>query len=111
MGFTHAGSLSVSKAEVSSVVGTITKAPTKSTAGKLKVAVNRNTALATVGGAVTVTLRKGAAVKVITGTVANGQSILALPKLAKGSWTVSVAYLGADNFNAKTVAVSAIRVK
>ena len=111
VGFTHAGSLSVSKAEVSSVVGTITKAPTKSTAGKLKVAVNRNTALATVGGAVTVTLRKGATVKVITGTVANGQSILALPKLAKGSWTVSVAYLGADNFNAKTVAVSAIRVK
>lgn len=111
VGFNHSGSFTVVRASVNSVVGAVTKAPTKSAAGNLKVTVTRAAELAAVGGTVQVTLTKGATTKVITANVVNGIANVALPKLPSGSWSVSIAYQGDSNYAASTVSVASLKVK
>ena len=45
-------------------------------------------------GKVTVTLKKGSAKKTAKATLKNGVAKVKLPKLAKGTWKVKIAYAG-----------------
>lgn len=111
VGFTQTGTLSVGKIHVNTLVGKVTKAPTKRKAGSLKVTLTRNTSLAAVGGNVRVTLTKGSVSKVINAAVTSGAASVVLPKLASGTWSVVVAYLGDNNFNARNLAATKLKVK
>lgn len=102
-GFTQAGTVTVEKSATSSIVGTVTKAPTALATGTLNVAITRNVALPKVGGTVKVTLTKDAVTKVVTAKVSNGVANVVLPKLVSGTWTVSYQYLGDATFAAGSV--------
>lgn len=102
-GFTQTGTVSVEKSATSSIVGTVTKAPTALATGTLNVAITRNVALPKVGGTVKVTLTKDAVTKVVTAKVTNGVANVVLPKLVSGTWTVSYQYLGDATFAAGSV--------
>jgi hypothetical protein len=99
-GFTQTGTVTVEKSATTSVVGSVTKAPTATAAGKFTVTVTRDAALPKVGGTVKVTLTKGSVTKVIKAAVANGVANVVLPKLEIGAWTVSYQYLGDATFAA-----------
>ncbi|MFM6980932.1 MAG: Ig-like domain-containing protein [Micrococcales bacterium] len=111
VGFTHTGSLTVTKLDVANVTGRVTKAPTKRASGTLKVTVVKSAGQPAIGGSVQVTLRNGTTTKVITSAVANGGSNVALPKLAKGSWAIELVYLGDTTFNTKSITISSVKVK
>ena len=111
VGFTHTGTLVVNKASVTGVTNQITKAPTKSATGSLKVTVGRNSSLAQVSGTVRVTLTKGATTRVIDAPVTNGVATVVLPKLPSGAWTIQSVYLGDSNFEASSIRVTALKVK
>ena len=99
-----------SKAAVSKIAGAVTKTPTTAKAGTYKVTVTAPSGLAKATGKVTVTLKKGSLKKTVTGTVKAGVVSIAVPKLAKGTWTASVAYAGDANYAAKTATGASIKV-
>lgn len=101
----------MNKVAVSTVVGKVTKAPTKNAVGSLKVTVTAPTGLTAAAGTVAVTVTKGATTKTLNASVVNGVATLVLPKLASGSRTISVAYQGDSNYSARTVTASSLKVK
>ena len=111
VGFTQTGTLVVNKTAVSSVVGLVTKAPTKKAVGSLKVTVTAPSGLAAAGGTVAVTITKGALTQTINAPVVNGIATVVLPKLAVGSWATSVAYQGDDNYSPRTITSASLKVK
>ncbi len=81
----------VAKAGVTASVAV--KGATSKKKGKATVTLSSSKAT----GKVTVTLKKGKATKKVTTTVAGGKGTVKLPKLAKGTWKVTVAYAGDAN--------------
>ena len=55
-------------------------------------------------------IKRGTTVKKVTGTLSSGVVTIAVPKLSKGTWTVSVAYAGDANYSAKTATGASIKV-
>ncbi|MGC4174447.1 Ig-like domain-containing protein [Demequina sp.] len=104
------GSVVSSKSAVSKVAGAVSKTPTSTKAGAYKVTVSAPAGLAKASGKVTVTLKKGSSKKTVTGTLKSGVVTIAVPKLAKGTWTASVAFAGDANYAAKTAAGASIKV-
>lgn len=92
--FEKAGTLTVTKAAVSSTVTTVVKAPTTVAGGSYRVDLTTPVGVGPATGGVEVTLSKGAVTRKATGVLANGTTTVALPALPAGSWTTSVAYLG-----------------
>lgn len=111
VGFTHTGSLTVNKTNVASVKAVVTKAPSRTKTGKLKVTVTSASGLEVAAGTVRVTATKGSTTKVIEGTLSAGTVTVTLPKLASGSWKIQVAYQGDAKYHAKTVSASSVRVR
>lgn len=109
--FTKTGSLAVTKAKVVKTAGAVLKVPTTKTAGSYRVAVTTASGLAKATGKVTITLKKGTLTKKVVGTLSNGAVTVAVPKLAKGIWKVTVAYPGDKNYLAATVAGAGFTVK
>jgi len=108
---TVAGASVVSKkAAVTKVAGAVTKTPTTTAAGKYTATVTQPSGLAKATGKVTVTLKRGTTVKKVTGTLSSGKVTITVPKLAKGTWTASVAYPGDANYAAKTATGASIKV-
>jgi hypothetical protein len=71
------------------VTGAVTKVPTSRKAGKYKVRITG------IGKAkVKVKLKKGSKTKTLTGTLKNGVVTLSVPKLAKGTWKVTISWPG-----------------
>ena len=98
------------KNAVSKVTGAVSTTPTTAKTGKYKVTVTQPSGLAKATGAVTVSVKHGTTVRKVTGTLASGIVTVTVPKLVKGTWTVSVAYAGDANYAAKTAAGASINV-
>lgn len=111
VGFTRAGTLTVTKGAVLKAAGKVAKAPTSKKAGSYTVTVSAPAGLAAAGGKVTVTLTKGKTKKKATGTLRAGKAKVALPKLPTGTWTVTIAYAGDADYTAAKGAGSAVKVK
>jgi hypothetical protein len=84
----------VAKAATGRPTVAITKKPTARKGGSAKVSVPTPTGLPKATGKVTVTLKKAAATKRVTGTLKSGVATVTLPKLPKGTWTVTATYPG-----------------
>lgn len=81
-------------------------------AGTATVTVPTSSGLATPGGKVKVTITQGKTKKTVTGTLgSSGTAKVKLPKLAKGSWKVTVAYLGDATYQPGTPKVFKLAVK
>jgi len=94
---TAAATITVTAAKVSVKRGT-TKKPTTKKTGTSSLTLKSATGAA-VDGKVTVTFtKKGQKTKVKTVTIKAGKGKITIPKLAKGTWTVSVKYAGTTNF-------------
>lgn len=96
-----------------------TKAPTfaaKGTikakkAGKATVRVATTAGLAKAGGKVKIVLKKGKTSRTVTATVRSGVASVKLPKLAKGTWSVKVTYLGDPTYLASKTVSKTLKVK
>jgi hypothetical protein len=112
VGFSKTGTLVVSKATVTKVSGKVTKAPTSKKAGALTATVQAPAGLAKATGAVTVTLTKGAKVTKVTAKLtAAGTVKVKLPKLAKGTWKVAVAYAGDATYLQAASTATTLKIK
>lgn len=87
-----------SKLKVSAVKGSVLKAQTAKGRGKyrVKITVPKGSKAAT--GKVTITLTKGKTKKTVSATLRNGAATITLPKLAKGTWKVTITWPGSTTF-------------
>lgn len=109
---TSTHTLSVAKATVSVKRNKIAKKPTSRRSGKTSVSVG-STAGKVASGKVTVTFKKkGQKTRTKKVTVKNGKASVTIPKLAKGTWKVTVKYTGSDNYAASaTRSAGSVKVK
>lgn len=92
------GAVTVAKAAVTVKRNKITRKPTTRTTGRTSVTV-RPTTSGVVTGKVTVRFtKKGKKSKAKTVTVRNGKTSVTIPKLATGTWRISVKYAGSSTF-------------
>lgn len=98
------------KATVTKVAGAVTKTPTSTASGSYTVTVTQPTGLAKATGKVTVTIKRNAVVKTVTGTLSSGKVTVTVPKLSKGTWSVSISYAGDANYASKTATGASIKV-
>jgi hypothetical protein len=97
----------VSRAKASKVKGVVAKTPTSRKGGRYKVTITTPKGASTASGKVTVKLKKGKTTKTITGKLARGVVTVALPKLARGTWKVTISWPGdAHYLTAKATAPS-----
>lgn len=82
------------KAKARKLAGTVVKAPTSRRGGRLSVKVTVPKGAAKATGKVTVKLKKGSRTVTVTGTLRGGTVTVALPKLAKGTWKVTLSWRG-----------------
>jgi hypothetical protein len=92
--------LTVAKAAPGQPTLKVTKLPTTATAGKATVAVPTPAGLAKAGGKATVVLTKDAATQKVAVKVKAGKATVKLPKLARGTWSVVVAFGGDAHYKA-----------
>ena len=97
-GSTASTSLTVGKVGVAGVAYKLNAKPTAKKKGKATVTVKAPAGLAKATGKVKVTLKKGKTVKVVSGTLSAGKKSLTLPKLPKGTWKLTVGYVGNGNY-------------
>lgn len=93
------------------LAGTVSKAPTSKKPGKYAVKVTPAAGRAAASGKVTITLAKGKTKKKLTGTLAKGVLTVNVPKLAKGTWKVTISWAGDTNHLAATAKGASIKVK
>lgn len=111
VGFEKPGTLVVTKGVVAGTSGAVVKAPRPGRTGTYRVTVAAPAGLAPATGTVTVTLTKGKARKVVTGTLVAGAGTLRLPKLPRGTWKVALAYAGDASYLAAGGAGAPVKVK
>jgi hypothetical protein len=93
-GSTATTSLKVTKVGVAGVAYKLNTKPTSKKKGKATVTVGAPSGLAKPTGKVTLTIKKGKTVKVVSGTLSAAKKTLTLPKLPKGTWKLTVGYAG-----------------
>ena len=101
----------VVKAKASKVAGAVSKAPTSKQAGKYKVTISTPAGKAKAGGKVTLKLKKGKLTKTVTGTLKNGTVTVTVPKLARGTWKVSISWAGDAIYQAGSANGASIKIK
>lgn len=109
-GATTTRTLTITKGKVSRVVAKVTTKPTSKAKGKATVTVTTPTGLAQATGKVTITLTKGSRSTSTTATLASGKATLTLSTLAKGTWKLSVKYLGSTTYAAASGATTSLVV-
>lgn len=97
--------------KVSKVTGGVVKAPTSRRGGTYRVAIAVPKGARAVAGTVTVKLKKGAVTKTVTGTLKKGAVTVKVPKLAKGTWKVTITWPGDATFAKTSKAGKAIKVR
>lgn len=80
--------------KVSKVTGVVVKAPTSRKGGTYKVTVRVPKGASTASGRVTVKVKKGKVTKTLRGRLSRGAVTVKLPKLAKGTWKVTISWPG-----------------
>ncbi|WP_181410903.1 Ig-like domain-containing protein [Nocardioides humi] len=101
----------VNPAAPSAVAGKVKKAPTSKKAGKVKVTVAAPAGAAPASGKVKLVLKKGSVKNKVTATLSNGAIKVSVPKLAKGTWQLTVKYVGDSNYTAADSATVKVKVK
>ena len=104
-------SITVAKIGANKVLGSVTKAPTSKKAGKYKVTIDGPSGLTKATGKVTLKFAKGKTTKTVTGNLKGGDVTVSVPKLAKGSWKVTISWPGDSNYLSAKKSEKAIRVK
>jgi len=98
------------RVKASKVKGAIVKAPTSRKAGKYKVTITAAKGVSVPSGKVTVKLKKGKTTKTITGKLSRGAVTVSLPKLAKGTWKVTISWPGDTRYLPTSVAGTSVKV-
>ncbi|HWK28521.1 MAG TPA: Ig-like domain-containing protein [Solirubrobacter sp.] len=93
------------------VAGKVTKAPTTRRAGKYRITIAAAKGLAKPGGKVKIKLKKGKTTKTITGKLVRGTVTVKLPKLARGTWKVTISWPGDKKYLAASASGASIKVK
>lgn len=100
----------VRKAKARSLKGAVAKAPTSKKAGTFKVTIAAPKGGKIATGKVTIKLRKGKTTKTITAKLVKGAVTIKVPKLAKGTWKVTISWPGDASYQAAS-ATGSIKVK
>jgi hypothetical protein len=100
----------VARAKVSKVKGVVVKAPTRRKGGRYKVTITTPKGAATAGGKVTLRLKKGKTTKTVTGTLKGGVVTVSLPRLARGTWKVTIVWPGDTRYLKASAAGASIKV-
>jgi hypothetical protein len=101
----------VRKVKARKVSGKVAKAPTRRKAGTYKVTIAAPKGGATATGKVKITIRKGKVAKTVSGRLSRGTVTLKVPKLARGTWKVTISWPGDARYRAVSAAAGAIRVR
>ncbi|MDO9357274.1 MAG: Ig-like domain-containing protein, partial [Solirubrobacteraceae bacterium] len=101
----------VAKVAAGKVSGAVAKAPTAKKPGTYKVTVKAAGGKAAASGKVTLVLKKGKTKKTLTGAVKNGVVTIKVPKLAKGTWKVTISWVGDATYTGARVSGGSIKVK
>ena len=109
-GATATRTLTITKGKVSRVAAKVTTKPTSKAKGKATVTVTTPAGLVQATGKVTLTVSKGGRSTSTTATLVGGKATLTLPKLAKGTWKLSVKYLGSTTYAAASGATASLVV-
>jgi hypothetical protein len=97
---TFFGGLPGGEQTAATLKGAVVKRPTSTTPGRYKVTVATPAGQAKATGKVTVKLRSGKATKTVTGKLAKGAVTLVVPKLPKGTWSVTISWPGNAHYGA-----------
>ena len=100
----------VKRVKAKSVKGAVVKAPTSRRGGAFKVTIAVPKGAAAATGKVTIKLKKGKATKTVSGRLKKGAVTVTLPKLAKGTWQVTISWPGDGRYLAAS-ARAAIKVR
>jgi hypothetical protein len=88
----------------------VTKVPTSRATGAARVTVAVPSGLKSATGKVTVVLTRSGSTKSVVKVLSSTGASVVLPKLAKGTWKVTVKYSGDTNYKAATTAVASLRI-
>jgi thiol-disulfide isomerase/thioredoxin len=100
----------VTRAKASKVKGVVAKAPTSKKGGKYKVTIATPKGASAASGKVTIKLKKGKTTKTITGKLSRGVVTVSLPKLARGTWKVTISWPGDAHYLTVTAVGATIKV-
>jgi hypothetical protein len=99
-----------SRTKASKVKGAVSKAPTSKKSGKYKVTITTPKGRTTARGKVTIKLTKGKTTKTLTGKLVRGTVTVTLPKLARGTWKVTISWPGDTHYLKASVTGVSIKV-
>jgi len=100
-----------SKVKAGKVKGAVTKAPTSRKKGAYKVTITAPKGDAVATGRVTIKLVNGKTKKRSSGDLIKGVATLSLPKLATGTWKVTISWPGDTKHLAASTAGGTVKVK
>jgi hypothetical protein len=100
----------LARTKASKVKGFVAKAPTSRKGGKYKVTIATPKGASAASGKVTVKLKKGKTTKTIAGKLSHGVVTVSLPKLARGTWKVTISWPGDAHYLTATATGPSIKV-
>jgi thiol-disulfide isomerase/thioredoxin len=103
-------SVAPARAKASKVKGVIAKAPTSRKGGRYKVTITTPKGASAASGKVTIKLKKGKVTKTLSGKLSHGVVTVTLPKLARGTWKVTISWPGDAHYLTASVAGPSIKV-
>lgn len=101
----------VPKVKARKVSGKVAKAPTRTKAGTYKVTIAAPKGGATATGKIKLTIKKGKVTKTVSGRLSRGTATLKVPKLARGTWKVTISWPGDSRYRSASAAGGSIRVR
>jgi thiol-disulfide isomerase/thioredoxin len=102
--------IKASRTKASKVKGVVAKATTSKKGGTYKVTVTVPKGASAATGKVTIKLKKGKTTKKVTGKLSHGVVTFTLPKLARGTWKVTISWPGDTHYLSVSVAGASIKV-
>jgi hypothetical protein len=99
------------RVKVSKVKSVVVKAPTSRKGGKYTVTLTVPKGAVAASGKVTLRLKKGKVTKTLTGRLKKGVVTFTLPKLARGTWKVTITWPGDARYLKASATGASIKVK
>ncbi len=96
---------------VSRITGAVVTAPTSRKGGRYRVTIRVPKGASAASGRVAVQLRKGKVTKTVRGRLARGTVTVRLPKLAKGTWRVSISWPGDRRYSKASASGGRVTVR
>jgi Bacterial Ig-like domain (group 3) len=107
---TASTSITTSRVKASKVKGVVFRAPTSKKGGRYKVTITTPKGASAASGKVTIKLKKGKVTKTISGKLSRGVVTFSLPKLARGTWKVTISWPGDARYLKASVTGASIKV-